>query len=74
MIQTPGEILNHAYEYATREDILFVMKELELTESQVKTLLDFPSPLAETYDCFSKMEPDYMGTIRSCIQTVAGHD
>ena len=42
-----GEILNHAYEYTVREDIVMAMEELELTDAQAQALLDSPSPLAD---------------------------
>ena len=39
--QQPAEILNHTYEYTTREDILMCMEELSL---QPKQLHDFIQP------------------------------
>ena len=30
--QPPAEVLNHAYEYTVREDIVMAMEELELTD------------------------------------------
>ena len=32
--QPPEEVLNHAYEYTIREDIVMAMEELELTDTQ----------------------------------------
>ena len=32
--QPPEEVLNHAYEYTIREDIVMAMEELELTRSE----------------------------------------
>ena len=37
--QPSEEVLNHAYEYTVREDILMEMEQLELTISQSKALL-----------------------------------
>ena len=37
--QPPEEILNHAYEYAMREDILMAMETEELTDAQAQALL-----------------------------------
>ena len=34
--QPAAEVLNHAYEYTVREDIVMCMEELELTEAQAK--------------------------------------
>ena len=41
----PEEILNHAYEYTVREDILMAMEELDLPQSRAAALLGSPSPL-----------------------------
>ena len=43
--QPPEEVLNHAYEYTVREDIVMAMEELELTDTQAQALLESPSPL-----------------------------
>ena len=45
--QSPAEVLNHAYEYTVREDIVMAMEELELPEAQAAALLASPSPLAD---------------------------
>lgn len=38
----PAEILNHTYEYTTREDILMCMEELSLQPKQAKAMLKSP--------------------------------
>lgn len=43
--QQPAEILNHTYEYTTREDILMCMEELSLQPKQAKAMLKSPCPL-----------------------------
>ena len=58
--QPPAEILNHAYEYTVREDIVMAMEQLELTDTQAQALLDSPSPLADVYRYFEKLETGYM--------------
>ena len=55
--QPPEEILNHAYEYAVREDILMEMEELELPDAQARALLASPSPLADVYRYFERRDP-----------------
>ena len=40
--QPAAEVLNHAYEYTVREDIVMCMEELDLTEAQAKALLASP--------------------------------
>ena len=63
----PDEILQHAYEYAVRQDILFAMEDLELQPEQCRALLKAPSPVADILKDFEKLELDYMDAIRDCI-------
>ena len=69
--QPAAEVLNHAYEYTVREDIVMCMEELELTEAQAKALLASPAPLADIYKDFEKLETSYMDVIRDTIETRA---
>ena len=55
--QPAAEILNHAYEYTVREDIVMCMEELELTEAQAKALLASPAPLADVTRTLRSWEP-----------------
>lgn len=68
----PDEILQHAYEYAVRQDILFAMEDLELQPEQCRALLKSPSPVANILKDFEKLELSYMDTIRDCIEDRAG--
>ena len=47
--QPPEEVLNHAYEYTIREDIVMAIEELELTDTQAQALLESSLPLAEIF-------------------------
>lgn len=47
----PAEILEKAYEYSVREDIMLIVEEAEMSEKQCKVLLKSETPLA---DVFSK--------------------
>ena len=69
--QPPEETLHHTYEYAIREDIVMAMEELELTDAQAKALLESPSPLADVYRYFEKLETGYMDVIRDSIESRA---
>ena len=62
--QPPEEILNHAYEYTVREDILMAMEELGLPQSRAAALLASPSPLADVYKEFADRETSYMDVVR----------
>ena len=68
--QTPEEILNHAYEYAMREDILMEMETLELPAKQAAALLESASPLADVYGDFRERE-GHMDLVRECIETLS---
>lgn len=69
--QPPGEILNHAYEYTIREDIVMEMEELELTDAQAKVLLKSRTPLADVYKEWNKTETHHMDDIREVIENRA---
>ena len=69
--QPPEEVLNHAYEYTIREDIVMAMEELELIDTQAQALLESPSPLADVYRYFEKLETGYMDVIRDSIESRA---
>ena len=67
----PEKILDSAYEYTIREDIVMAMEELELTDAQAQALLESPSPLTDVYRYFEKLETGYMGVIRDSIESRA---
>ncbi len=69
--QPPEETLHHTYEYAIREDIVMAMEELELTDAQAQALLESPSPLADVYRYFEKLETGHMDAIRDSIENRA---
>ena len=69
--QPPEEVLNHAYEYTIREDIVMAMEELVLTDTQAQALLESPSPLEDVYRYFDKLETGYMDVIRDSIESRA---
>ena len=69
--QPPAEILNHAYEYTMREDIVMCMEELELEPEKARALLRSPCPLSDVYKEFRDRETEHMDTIRDSIETEA---
>ena len=69
--QPPEEILHHAYEYSVREDIILATEEMNLTPARVRALLKSPSPLADVYRYFEKLETGYMDVIRDSIENRA---
>ena len=71
LTQPPQEILNHAYEYVMREDILLSLEYNDLTDAQAAALLTSPSPLADVYAEFDKLESSHMEEIWSSIESRA---
>ena len=69
--QSPREILNHAYEYTMREDILLSLEYNDLTSDQAAALLASPSPLDDLYHQYEKMEISHMEEIWSCFENRA---
>lgn len=69
--QSPEEILNHAYEYTIREDILLSLEYHDLSDSQADALRKSPSPLADVFRDFEKRETDHMETIWDCLESRA---
>lgn len=65
---TPEEVLNHAYEYTIREDILIEAEVIGLPARQAAALLESPFPLADVYKDFRDMETDHMNCVRECIE------
>ena len=66
--QPPEEILNHAYEYTVREDILMAMEEATRSNKQCWALLKLESPIADIFKDFQKRETDHMDNIRDTIE------
>lgn len=69
--QSPEEILNHAYEYTAREDIVLAMEYYDLSDDQCKALLSSPAPLDEIFHYFEKVEGDHMDVIWESIENRA---
>ena len=69
--QSPEEILNHAYEYTIREDILLSLEYHDLSDAQAEALMKSPSPLADVFRDFEKRDTDHMETIWDCLESRA---
>ena len=69
--QPPEEILNHAYEYTIREDILLSLEYHNLSDAQIDALMESPSPLADVFRDFEKLETDHMDTVWDCMENRA---
>lgn len=71
LTQPPEEILNHAYEYNIREDIVLALEYKDLSDEQAAVLLESPSPLADLFKDFEKIETNHMDDITDCIESRA---
>ena len=69
--QSPEEILNHAYEYTVREDILLSLEYHDLSDAQADALMKSPSPLADVFRDFEKLETGHMETVWDCLESRA---
>ena len=65
---SPEEILNHAYEYTVREDILLSLEYHDLSDAQADALMKSPSPLADVFQDFEKLETSHMETVWDCLE------
>ena len=69
--QPPEGILNHAYEYTVREDILMSLEYHDLSDVQADALLKSPSPLADVFQYFEMLQTDHMDVIWDCLESRA---
>jgi len=62
------DIIHHAYEIASRENLLMLFEdETSLTPRQLETLLEFEHPLAQLYDDWINRDTDEMDNFRNSI-------
>lgn len=68
--KTPDEILDHAYVYSMRQNILNEILFVDLSEEQLQTLLNLDLPLE--YLClYVTKSPDYAKRLNLCIGDAA---
>lgn len=67
----PEQILEHAYAYTVREDILLSLEYNDLTDEQAMTLLKSEHPLADIFSKWENHETGYMEDIHNMIETHA---
>ena len=66
--QPPEEILDLAYDYLTKQDILMNLEDTELSPAQIETMLRSPCPLEDVLrDCFHIDQSDYNYTLKVLI-------
>nr|WP_297934581.1 DUF3848 domain-containing protein [uncultured Lachnoclostridium sp.] len=67
----PQEILYHTREYSIREDIIVALEQKELTEAQVKALMQSSTPLADIVRYVWNVETNEMDVIMDSIEILA---
>lgn len=68
LLLPPEKILDHAYEYAAREDILMSLEYHDLSESQAKALMKSEHPLRDIFRAWEDKETDYMQDIWDTVE------
>lgn len=68
LIKTPEEILEHAYEFALRQDILFSFETNDLTDEQAEALLQTDTPLNDIVQTIENLETSYMETVWNGVE------
>ena len=69
--QPPESILDHAYEYTSREDILLSLENDDLSSAQAKALLKSPCPLADVFKDWEKRETGHMDDVWETVEARA---
>ena len=64
----PEEILDCAYAYTTREDILLSLEYNDLTDKQCQALLKSPCPLSDIFQAWEKCESAHMEELWSVVE------
>lgn len=64
----PEEILDCAYAYITREDILLSLEYNDLTNKQCQALLKSPCPLSDVFQAWEKCESSHMEELWSAVE------
>lgn len=69
--QPPEEILNHAYEYQQRNDILLTLECNSLTAEQAQALLDADDPLSDIFKDWERQESTTLDEILTVVEARA---
>ncbi len=68
LVQPPRKILDYAFEYAIREDMLQILEDIELEENQLEVLLKTDTPLGDITKRFSSRDyTNYKNVIEDTI-------
>lgn len=68
MTLSPAQIVDHAYEYTIREDILLSLEYNNLTAKQASALLQLDSPLAAIFQKYDSPKNRHMDDIWNAVE------
>lgn len=63
LTQPPEEILDHAYEYTTREDIVMMLENMNLSEKKARALWHLSYPVTDIFTSFNKTDITMMSAL-----------
>ena len=70
----PEKILENAYQYAVREDIVYSLESHALSDEQLSALLKLDRPLESVYQTFIHNDYDTMSPIRDSVEDRADEE
>lgn len=68
---SPQEVLDRAYEYIIKDDIVLSLEYSDLTASRADALLKLENSLDEVYDAWMESESSHMDEIREVLDSAA---
>lgn len=68
---SPQEVLDRAYEYIIKDDIVLSLEHSDLTASRADALLKSENSLDEVYDAWMESESSHMDEIREVLDSAA---
>ena len=70
----PEKILENAYQYAVREDIVYSLEDCSLSNAQLSALLKLDRPLESVWQTFLHNDYDTMSPIRDSVEDRADEE
>ena len=70
----PEKILENAYQYAVREDIVYSLEDCSLSDAQLSALLKLDRPLESVWQTFLHDDYDTMSPIRDSMENRADEE
>ena len=68
---SPQEVLDRAYEYIIKDDIVLSLEYTDLTASRADALLKSENSLADVYNAWMDSESSHMNEIRDILDSAA---